>query len=158
MAGELAASPSQLPHFLLQEFEETLIAAFLKAVPNSYSENLQRRPSEGASAHVRRVEEYLDAHWQRPISVEHLADVTGIGVRTIFATFKRNRGYTPFAYLKMVRLRNANELLQSPTETTTVTSVALNCGFSNLGHFANDYRDSFGELPSLTLARARRIQ
>jgi AraC-like DNA-binding protein len=158
LAGELATSPAQLPHFLLQEFEETLLVAFLKAVPNSFSEILQRRPSAGASAHIRLVEEYIDAHWQLPISVEHLTNVTGIGVRTIVATFKRNRGYTPLAYLKMVRLKNAEKLLQSPTETTTVTDVKLNCGFSNLGHFANDYRNAFGELPSLTLARTRRMQ
>ena len=158
VAGELATSPNQLPHFLLQEFEETLAIAFLKAVPNSFSGMLQRPPGEGAHAHVRRVEEYIDAHWQFPISVERLADVTGIGARTIFATFKRIRGYTPLSYLKMVRLKNANKSLLFPTETTTVTDVALNCGFSNFGHFANDYRESFGELPSSTLARARRLQ
>jgi AraC-like DNA-binding protein len=158
VAGELATSPAQLPHFLLKEFEETLVVGFLKAVPNSSSEILQRRPTEGATENVRRVEEYIDAHWQLPVSVEHIAQVTGVGVRTIFATFKRNRGYTPLAYLKMVRLKNANELLRCPTETTTVTNVALHCGFSNLGHFANDYQDAFGDLPSLTLARARRLQ
>jgi AraC-like DNA-binding protein len=158
VAGELATSPAQLPHFLLEEFEETMTVAFLKVVPNSASALLQRRPSEGARVHVHRVEEYIDAHWQRSISVEHLARVTGVGVRTIFATFKRNRGYTPLAYLKMVRLKNANQLLRHPTESTTVTDVALNCGFSNLGHFAKDYQDSFGELPSLTLTRARLLQ
>jgi AraC-like DNA-binding protein len=158
VAGELAKSPAQLPHFLLEEFEQILLVAFLKAVPNSFSESLQRQPSVGASANVRRVEEYIDAHWQLPISVERLGDVTGLGVRTIFATFKRHRGYTPLAYLKMVRLKNAKELLRFPTETTTVTDVALNCGFSNLGHFANDYRDAFGELPSSTLAQARRLR
>jgi len=156
VAGELATSPVQLPHFLLQEFDETLVGAFLKAVPNSFSEILQARPSEDTSAHVRRIEEYIDAHWQFPISVEQLANVTGVGVRTIFATFKRNRGYTPLAYLKMVRLKNANEFLRFPTETTTVTRVAFNCGFSNPGHFANDYQDADGELPSVTLARAIR--
>jgi len=158
VAGELATSTAQLPHFLLQEFEETLMVAFLKAVPSSSSEMLQRPPSEGASAHVRRVEEYIDAHWQLPISVERLADVTGLGVRTIFATFKRNRGYSPLAYLKMVRLKKANESLRSPTKSTTVTDVAFNCGFSNLGNFSDDYRGTFGELPSWTLARARRMQ
>jgi len=33
--------------------------------------------------------------------------------------------------------------------------VAFNCGFGNLGHFAREYREAFGELPSETLARAR---
>jgi len=42
-------------------------------------------------------------------------------------------------------------------ESTTVTGVAFACGFSNLGHFANDYRATFGELPSDTLRRAHAI-
>jgi AraC-like DNA-binding protein len=158
VAGELATSSVQLPHFLLQEFEQTLIVAFLQTVPNSNSDLLRQGPNEGANAHVRRVEEYIDAHWDLPLSVEHLANVTGLGVRTIFATFKRYRGYGPLAYLKMVRLKNAKALLHNPLDTTTVTNVALACGFSNLGHFANDYRDTFGELPSATLGRARGLQ
>ncbi|QKC82910.1 AraC family transcriptional regulator [Mesorhizobium sp. NZP2077] len=158
VAGELATPRVQMPHFLSREFEDTLLVAFLKAIPNSFSDFLHRRPSIDTAAHVRRVEEYIDAHWQLPISVEKLADVSGVGARTIFATFKRHRGYTPLGYVKMVRLKNANNLLQAPTETTSVTNVALSCGFSNLGHFANDYQDTFGELPSLTLARARRLQ
>ncbi|MFA6155536.1 AraC family transcriptional regulator [Mesorhizobium sp.] len=158
VAGQLAMSQAQLPHLLLQEFEETLLVAFLTAIPNSFSELLHRKPSEATALHVRRIEEYIDTHWQLPMSVQDLADVSGVGARTIFATFKRYRGYTPFAYLKMVRLRNANGLLLSPTETTSVTTVALSCGFSNLGHFANDYQDVFGEVPSLTLGRARQLR
>ena len=158
VAGELARPSAQLPHFLLKEFEETLVAAFLKAIPNSFSGVLQREPSETGTAHVRMVEEYIDAHWHLPISVEHLARATGVGARTIFATFKRHRGYTPLAYLKMVRLKKANEFLGSPIETTTVTTAAVDCGFSNLGHFARDYQETFGEMPSRTLARARLLQ
>jgi hypothetical protein len=50
LAGELGTSTVQLPHFLLREFEETLLVAFLKAVPNSFSESLNRRPSEDTAA------------------------------------------------------------------------------------------------------------
>lgn len=154
VASELATLSAEHPHFLLQEFEETLLVAFLKAIPNSFSEVLQRQPCAGTNNHVRRVEEYIDAHWNHAISVEQLAEVAGIGVRMLFVTFKRHRGYTPMAYLKMVRLRNANELLRSPSTPLTVADVAFACGFSNLGHFASDYRKAFGELPSQTAARS----
>lgn len=90
------------------------------------------------------------------MSIEDLSRITGIGARAIFSAFKRARGYTPFAYVKMVRLRNAKILLNSPNEAVSVTSVAYRCGFSNLGHFARDYQRAFGELPSITLAKAKR--
>jgi AraC-like DNA-binding protein len=158
VAGELASSSVEFPPFLLEEFEQALIVAFLQTIPNSSSNLLRQGASKGDNAHVRRVEEYIDTHWQKSLSAEHLADVTGLGMRTIFATFKRHRGYGPLAYLKKIRLENAKQLLQHPFEITTVTNVALTCGFSNLGHFANDYRNAFGESPSTTLRRARHLE
>ncbi len=56
-------------------------------------------------------------------------------------------------YVKYVRRRRARDLLAGPDDKTTVTGVALACGFSNLGHFARDYRALFGELPSQTLRK-----
>ena len=44
----------------------------------------------------------------------------------------------------------------NPTTVGSVIQVALKCGFQNPGHFARDYRNSFGELPSVTLQRARK--
>ena len=60
------------------------------------------------------------------------------------------------AFAKMVRLKHARQLLSAPDAETTVTSVAFVCGFGNLGHFARDYREAFGERPSTTLAKAAR--
>jgi transcriptional regulator GlxA family with amidase domain len=46
-------------------------------------------------------------------------------------------------------------MLLRATPETTVTSVAYDCGFSNLGHFAKYYHAAFGEQPSATLKAAR---
>ena len=58
------------------------------------------------------------------------------------------------AFARMVRLRHARERLSAPDPETSVTTVAFACGFGNLGHFARDYREAFGERPSVTLSRA----
>ena len=55
-------------------------------------------------------------------------------------------------FVKNVRLEQANALLA--TGATSVSDVALACGFGNFGHFAY-YRIKFGELPSQTLKRAK---
>jgi transcriptional regulator GlxA family with amidase domain len=59
-------------------------------------------------------------------------------------------------FAKSIRLKQARRLLQTPDETTSVTAVGFLCGFQNIGHFARDYQKAFGELPSSTLASARR--
>jgi AraC-like DNA-binding protein len=155
-AKQLAMTSANPPVLLLKELEQALITAFLEIVPHSYSDALQRQPADISTTQVRRIEEYIDANWQQPLTVEALARTTGISARSMFHAFKRVRGYTPMSYIKTVRLRSAHSLLTSPNESTTVTDVAYQCGFSNHGHFAADYLSTFGELPSLTLRKARR--
>jgi AraC-like DNA-binding protein len=59
------------------------------------------------------------------------------------------------AYLRNVRLDLARfELKQKSSGSTSVTEVAMNCGFSHLSKFASAYKERFGELPSETLRNA----
>jgi AraC family ethanolamine operon transcriptional activator len=57
-------------------------------------------------------------------------------------------------YAKQIRLESAQRvLLAARSGITTVTDVAMNHGFFQLGRFSADYRRVFGELPSETLGR-----
>jgi transcriptional regulator GlxA family with amidase domain len=47
-------------------------------------------------------------------------------------------------------------MLEQADSQSSVIQIALKCGFQNAGHFARDYRVTFGELPSATLQRAKR--
>ena len=46
-------------------------------------------------------------------------------------------------------------MLNRPSAKTSVTDVAFACGFISLAHFAKDYFNTFGELPSQALNCAR---
>jgi len=152
---ELDREGAELTDFQLAEFEQLLIVSFLDANPHSFSHLMQARAPAAAPWQVRLVEEYIETNWDRPITIEKLAQETGVGVRNIFVTFKKTREYTPMAFLQRVRLEHARRMLQMATETTSVTTVGLTCGFLNAGHFARYYRQAFNELPSATLAAAR---
>jgi len=56
---------------------------------------------------------------------------------------------------KRVRLQVARDRLTRPGTGSSVTDIALDCGFVHLGRFSGQYRQAYGELPSETLARAR---
>ena len=57
-------------------------------------------------------------------------------------------------YVKQMRLECAQRtLLAAEPGTTTVTTIAMDHGFYQLGRFSADYRRVFGELPSETLGR-----
>lgn len=155
-AEQIDATSEQLPPLVLRELEQTILVAFLCANRHSFSHLLEREPADTLPAHVRRAEEFIEANWDQAITIEKLVEATGIGARAIFRAFQQTRGYSPMAFAKMVRLKRARELLSTPNAETSVTSVAFVCGFGNLGHFARDYREAFGERPSATLTKAAR--
>jgi AraC-like DNA-binding protein len=155
MVSELDRDEEKLPPAALAEFEQMLLLTFLAANPHNFSHLMERDQPRPAPWQVRRVEEYITANWNRPITVEALASAAGASTRSIFKAFKDSRNCSPMAFVKSIRLQRAREMLQHPESTTTVVSTAFACGFLNPGHFARDYRLAYGELPSVTLAASK---
>ena len=140
---------------VLSELEQAMITSFLSASNHDCRERLARKPSAVAPRQVRRAEEYMEANWNQPVSIEELAAEAGCSVRSLFRTFRQSRGYTPLEFARRLRLRHARRMLETPDGAITVTSVAFACGFSDLGRFSKDFTQAFGELPSLVLNRTR---
>lgn len=112
---------------------------------------LKARQARGRSPRtLRDVIAHIEANWNKPLSISEIARQHSVSPRSIHKHFA-DKGMTPMGFIKGLRLQHARQKLLNPTPRTTVTGVALECGFSNLGHFAKDYRTEFGELPSATL-------
>jgi AraC-like DNA-binding protein len=156
MADELERPDVDNQQLAIRGLEEAVIFSFLHAHEHNYSRVLAGDIRDVSSFLVVQVEEFLEANWHRPITIEEIAREMKVGARNLFATFKKVRGYSPMSFLRRIRLERARSILSSPNETTTVTGVSLLCGFSNAGHFAQYYRRAFGEMPSITLFNARR--
>jgi AraC-like DNA-binding protein len=140
------------------EMKRSLIMAFLMYHAHNHTHLLLREPLTSTVASVRKVEEYIEANWDKPIDIEAMSAIAQVSARSLFRQFRKSRGYSPADFVKRVRLEHAREMLQQPDDQTSVTQVALKCGFQNAGHFARDYRLSFGELPSETLKRNGRLR
>ena len=157
VANSIDVSDDPIPAPMLREMDRMIRISTLYGMPNNYSERLYAAEPASAPWQVKRVEEWIDAHWRDEVTIDQLAEVSGSSVRSIFATFKAARGYTPMAYLKRVRLHAARGMLLVALPGASVTAIGLACQFANLGHFACDYQEQFGELPSATLQKARAL-
>ena len=101
---------------------------------------------------VRRAQEYLRAHGHTPVYLLELCEATGVGERTLRAAFLEQCGMGPMRFLKLRRLHLVRQALRDASPTATaVKKVALDNGFWDLGRFAVEYRQLFGESPSKTL-------
>jgi AraC-like DNA-binding protein len=74
-----------------------------------------------------------------------------ISERTLRKAFHRKHGVPPCRRFRMLRLAGARGALL--LGHGTVTAIAMDFGFEQLGRFAGEYRKAFGESPSQTLKR-----
>lgn len=135
--------------------ERTLLSLFIEMLAAQYPED-RSRPEDVANGQLALIEAWIEANLGEAFGVEDLAAVANVSARSVQLAFARLRGCTPMQFTQRRRLETARMLLQSPTSSTTITGVAMDCGCFHLGRFAAAYRALFGEKPSETLARAAR--
>lgn len=102
---------------------------------------------------VRRAREVALDRIDEPLQVRDLCEATGACRRSLQNSFQAVLDTTPLQYLRALRLDGARRSLLAGTPGLTVTQVAEEWGFWHLSRFGQDYRRTFGELPSETLRR-----
>jgi AraC-like DNA-binding protein len=116
-------------------------------------------PLEQAASSRWIVQDALDfmlAHLTEPLTLQELCRACGRSKRSMIYHFTDALGITPMAYFKLQRLNAVRRALQGAhPRTTRVLDIAADFGFYHMGHFAVDYRELFGVLPSVTLAVSR---
>ena len=116
-------------------------------------------PSEtGRSRHnalVVRFLEFVRAHPNRPLYLSEICAAIGVAERTLRGACEEHLGMGPIRYLTLRRMHQVRQaLLCAEASSTTVTRVAMEHGFCELGRFSVAYRSHFRESPSETLRRA----
>jgi AraC family ethanolamine operon transcriptional activator len=113
------------------------------------------RTTDGATPHkrwhiVRQAREYLHGSQDASVGIEQLCRELGVSRRTLQYCFQEQVGMNPVAYLRAQRLNGVRQMLK---ESHPVTEAATAWGFWHFGHFSQEYKKLFGELPSDTLRR-----
>lgn len=141
---------------LIDSLTESIVVSLLTETPNSWSAALEAPAPLLGRSRMQLAEDFIEANWDQPLTVEQIAQHASCSVRTLFKTFQTVHGIGPIVFLRKTRLEHARRMLSDPASLETVAAVGARCGFSNLGHFARYYRDHFGILPSVTLRSAKR--
>ena len=131
--------------------ERMLLSLFVECLAEAAPEDTQPVQDIGES-HVRRAEAWIDAHLTKAIGVEEIATAIDVSVRSLQSTFQRVRGHSPLDAVLRRRLDRARAALLRSEPGATVTVIAAEFGFYELGRFSMRYREHFGESPSQTLA------
>ena len=116
--------------------------------------NISRECPTLKSVSFDRLAQYIEENIKRDISVDELARVAHMSLRSLYLLFERCADATPKNFIKRRKLEHVHAAL---TDTTcpppNVTAVALDYGFTHLGRFSECYKATFGMLPSDALKR-----
>jgi AraC-like DNA-binding protein len=99
------------------------------------------------------IEEYIDLHLERDLSVEELASRLGISPSYFARSFRCSVGLAPHAYVMRRRLSRAQELLAS-TDLSLI-DITLATGFADQSHFCRRFHQMVG-MPPRTFRRQHR--
>jgi AraC-like DNA-binding protein len=154
LRASLSTCPEIMHEPLLAGPMTRMIAATaVSAFPGTLAE--ERAPDhrlEHAELVVRRAVSYIDDNAHDDISLADIASAARVVPGALQAMFISQRGSTPMAYVRHVRLHHAHlDLLEGDPEATSVPAIARRWGFASTGRFVMTYRMEFGQTPGATL-------
>ncbi|PSJ44716.1 AraC family transcriptional regulator [Zobellella endophytica] len=104
---------------------------------------------------VKRALEYIHAHLEAPLDMAALLTACATSRRSLEQSFQRILQTSPARYHRLRRLEALRTLLQHHRPgDIQLADLAYRWGFSQPSHFTALYKQTFGELPSVTLGRS----
>ncbi|SDO19080.1 AraC family transcriptional regulator, transcriptional activator of pobA [Paenibacillus sp. yr247] len=88
---------------------------------------------------------YMDEHYNEIIRVETLSAMAGYSYHHFRHLFKQKFGVSPITYIMNKRIENAIRMLRYTDKS--ITSIAMNSGFSNDAQFCSIFKREVGESP-----------
>ncbi len=101
----LSQATPPLPDWWIAQTEQLVMTLFLCGHRHNYSHLLEQQHADAAPLQIRQAEEYIEANAQRTVTLEELAEITGVSAFGLFSSFKKYRGYSPSDFLSQVRSR-----------------------------------------------------
>ena len=155
MVGQLAKTTPDilsLPE-VARALEQELILVMIRCLTEGQPSGM----TSGGRRHdmiIARFEEFLETHPGQPLYLTEICAAIGVAERTLRVACEEHLGMGPIRYLSLRRMHLARRaLLLADPSTATVTRVATDHGFWELGRFSVAYRTLFGETPSESLRR-----
>ena len=147
-APEVLASP---------EATSSLERALTDALADCLNNPATQEPASRNRSHDATVKRFYEMLRANPDDVLHIPEICkaiGVSARTLNTCCNDILGMSPYHYLKLRQMNLARgALTRAHPAASSVTQIATDHGFWDLGRFATSYRAMFGERPSDTLRR-----
>jgi transcriptional regulator GlxA family with amidase domain len=130
-------------HEVALQCAKSLLLSMPRGRQSGYSVVQISRPHSDEK--IRQTEEYLQQHFDSDVSIDSLAERVGMGPRNFIRRFKAATGRVPGAYIQMLRVSAAKELLEHGG--SSIQTVSSKIGYEDIGFFRNLFKRHTGMTP-----------
>ena len=100
----------------------------------------------GTSGYVRKAKSFIFKNYQRPLSIDDVAEHVGKSRSYLQRQYKKQVGETIMETLNNLRIQKAATLIDNTN--TPITQIATDVGFSNKNHLNYEFKKVYGLSPS----------
>ncbi len=93
---------------------------------------------------TRHVIDYLREHFAHKVTLDQLAQLTGLNPYVLLRQFRKQTGVSPHDYLSAYRIYRAQQLME---QGVRLPEVAQRCGFADQSHFNRQFKRRLGIVP-----------
>jgi transcriptional regulator GlxA family with amidase domain len=122
---------------------KSLCLSMPRSCQSGYAAVPQIRPH--SDERIREIEEYVRANYASDLPISRLAGRATMGARNFIRRFKAATGFVPGAYIQMLRVTAAKEMLEMGNDT--VQSIALKVGYEDQAFFRRIFKRQTGMTP-----------
>lgn len=102
---------------------------------------------------MRRVEEFLQARFTEPVTLQHVAAVAGLHPVHVARVFRRTHGCSIGEFVRRARIRAAQDELLCGV--ASIAEIAARCGFADQSHLHRVFKRLTGMTPNEFRCHAR---
>ena len=139
---DLLDNPKDLPHLGALIQREIIYRILTSSAGARFRETVLLGTQSQKTA---RAIVWLRENFARPLRVEDLAEMAGMGVSTLHHHFRAMTSMSPLQYQKHLRLHEARRILLG--ENVDAVSAAVRVGYESASQFNREYRRMFGAPP-----------
>ena len=150
MVTELAC-PARGTDLLFQSLSFQLIVQLVRTQQYGGTEKQRYHQHARLSPEIHHALDFIHAHYTEDLSLEQIANSAALSSFYFLRLFKQQTGFTPYAYVRQLRLKKAAALLSQSEES--VSELAARLGFASASHLASAFRHHYGVSPSQYRAR-----
>jgi AraC family transcriptional regulator len=131
-----------------QMYAESLLNQACVHILRNYANVRYREPAAGGGlcrAQMRRLEAFVQERLSENITLEAMADMSGLSVYCFARKFRRSFGQPPHQYVMRKRLELACQLVRAGR--LPLKKIAYRCGFTDQSHMTRVFQRSVGCTP-----------